>query len=100
MNKIILKIILFYRHYISPYKGYKCAHHHVHGDGSCSYWALGVIEKRGVFYFICNVRPRLVECQLAYEGLKEPKDEKSDDNENKQSDKCCIPVEIASCFLI
>jgi len=97
MKNTIIVFILIYRRYISPFKGYKCAHHHLYGDGSCSDWSLKVINTYGLFYFINHFHNRLIEC---HEASEEVKGQNEDGNSNQEnSDKCCIPIEVTGCFI-
>lgn len=45
MKKVLLKLILFYRHKISPYKGRACCKF----VPTCSQYAYEAIEKHGIF---------------------------------------------------
>ena len=96
MNKVTIDLILFYRRYISPYKGYRCAHDYLYCAGSCSDWSLEVLKTKGTSYFFSNFYGRLIECHEAYEKIKMVND---DENSNeKVSNKCCVPIEISCCF--
>ena len=54
-----------YRRFISPYKGFSCAHNRLHGMGSCSDFGRDVVQRYGVRQGIGLIRRRLQECKLA-----------------------------------
>lgn len=36
LSQVAVQAIQLYRRFISPHKGFKCAHHVLHQNGSCS----------------------------------------------------------------
>jgi len=96
-NNILINAILFYQRFLSPYKGYSCAHGVYHGRSSCSHWAIRIIKKHGIFMFVPLMKKRIKACQMAYEEIKKEKEilKKSEGIEacpcaNKDSSYCCL----------
>ncbi|MBK6744901.1 MAG: membrane protein insertion efficiency factor YidD [Hydrogenophilales bacterium] len=54
-----------YQAYISPIKGYRCAHHMLHGGWSCSEFGLRAAMRHGVIGFLRLIRRRFVACAQA-----------------------------------
>lgn len=62
MKTIALLAIRSYKRYISPYKGFSCAHRvHLNGD-SCSTFAIKAIDENGLFTGLIMTKNRLREC--------------------------------------
>ncbi len=81
LNAIAIKIIRFYQRYLSPRKGYVCAHHALHNGGSCSFWAISVIESQGVLAMISQFGGRIAECSEASKRLSARKEENKKENQ-------------------
>lgn len=58
-----------YQKYLSPVKGFVCAHRVLHGGDSCSEYARRGIQTHGIRKGIDLLRKRLVECRTACEIL-------------------------------
>lgn len=58
-----------YQRYISPYKGFCCAHRVKHGGMSCSEYAKQTLLHHGVWRAIPAVRQRFKECKVAAVAL-------------------------------
>jgi putative component of membrane protein insertase Oxa1/YidC/SpoIIIJ protein YidD len=54
-----------YQRYISPYKGFRCAHRVAHGGLSCSAYAKRVLLRRGVAAAARRMRTRFAACAAA-----------------------------------
>lgn len=54
-----------YQRYISPYKGFCCAHRALHGGPGCSEAIRRIIEANGVFNCWPQVRERFAQCREA-----------------------------------
>jgi putative component of membrane protein insertase Oxa1/YidC/SpoIIIJ protein YidD len=54
-----------YPRYLSPRKGFSCAHNHLHGRGSCSAFGKRVVVKYGVLRFSQLLFLRFAECREA-----------------------------------
>lgn len=54
-----------YQKWISPHKGFCCAHHVMNGDGTCSQYGLVVFEEHPFFDAWRRLRERFDECREA-----------------------------------
>jgi putative component of membrane protein insertase Oxa1/YidC/SpoIIIJ protein YidD len=70
MSTFAIAGIDFYRRYLSPLKGFKCAHHFVHGAGSCSTYGRQVYATRRFLDATRLLRMRFLECKLAAQHVK------------------------------
>lgn len=61
--------ITSYQRFVSPYKGFCCAHHALHHRGSCSAFGKKVVLRFGVFRFFALMRLRLLACRSSYRAL-------------------------------
>ena len=59
-----------YQKFISPHKGFSCAHRVLYGCESCSQYFKQVIAEEGIITAIANARGRFQECREANEILK------------------------------
>jgi uncharacterized protein len=66
MKQIALAIIIFYRRFVSPYKGFSCAYRAYTGRASCSEHGYRAIERHGIFIGIALVKRRLTRCGNEY----------------------------------
>jgi putative component of membrane protein insertase Oxa1/YidC/SpoIIIJ protein YidD len=58
-----------YQRYVSPYKGYRCAHRGVWGGRSCSQYAQRAIARAGLWRGLLLLRRRLHACAHAAGSL-------------------------------
>lgn len=58
-----LGLIWAYQNFISPYKGFSCAHRVVHGGAGCSGYAKERIRESGLLAAIPDIRERLQDCR-------------------------------------
>ena len=75
-----LLAIRVYQRWISPYKGFRCAHSVLHGGPGCSGYAAEAIRDRGLLGAIRPIRQRFRDCRAAFVTLMA---EKSDDSDNE-----------------
>jgi putative component of membrane protein insertase Oxa1/YidC/SpoIIIJ protein YidD len=77
-----------YQRYISPYKGFRCAHRVYCRGLSCSEFAQQVIHENGLLNAIPKIRRRFCECREAYVALQslQAGAESADDNEPSAHD--------------
>ena len=61
--------IRLYQRFISPYKGYRCAHRALHGGPSCSEFARLYALDHGLWAMLAALRIRFRECRLAKETM-------------------------------
>ena len=64
-------LISGYQKYLSPLKGFSCAHRVWHRGESCSQYTKRTIADRGLIAAIPLVRARFGECKIANERLKQ-----------------------------
>lgn len=65
MGAIAVAGIDLYRRYISPYKGFRCAHNAMHAQGSCSDYGRVVFAERSLRDGMRLMRLRFQECKAA-----------------------------------
>ena len=98
VHNILIKLILSYQKYLSPHKGYCCAHTALHGKASCSSWAIRVLKKQRLSLFLPLMKRRFQACNQAHKNLEK---EKSEINKNHDTvDPCpCKGQPVADCCL-
>ena len=69
MTRCCLLIIEFYQRFLSPFKGFHCAHHKLHRGDTCSNAVKSIISEHGVIRAWPLVRARFKECRNACEIL-------------------------------
>jgi putative component of membrane protein insertase Oxa1/YidC/SpoIIIJ protein YidD len=65
MSTIAVAGIDLYRRYLSPLKGFRCAHHALHGTGSCSTFGREVYATHGFIQATRQLRARFTACKQA-----------------------------------
>ena len=83
---IAVNCIEGYQRYISPYKGFCCAHRAVHDGASCSEWAKRAIKKVGVYSAFPLIIRRLKACNTSYQALKQLGMSSDEGNEKEKKD--------------
>lgn len=73
MTFVSIAFIKFYQFFISPYKGFCCAHRTLHKRESCSNQAKILISQRGFVKALPLIRTRFMACREAYEYLQSMK---------------------------
>ena len=63
-------IISGYQKFISPHKGFRCAHRVLYGGESCSAYIKRIAAESGVIPALRSLKPRFAECRCAYETIK------------------------------
>ena len=98
VNNILINLILTYQKYLSPHKGYCCAHSVLHGNSSCSSWAVRILKKQRASLLLPLMKRRFQACNKAHEKLKK---EESETKKNSDTvDPCpCSDKPIADCCL-
>lgn len=66
LNWMSVCLIRAYRRFVSPYKGFRCAHHVLHGEGSCSAFGLAVFQTHSFGRALALLRVRFRDCRQAY----------------------------------
>ena len=80
-----------YQRYISPYKGFRCAHHAHTGQRSCSAYARGVVKRLGAFALIEAMPRQFDRCKAAYAAILEARantNSEDDKKNNRWYDSC------------
>lgn len=93
MNPIRLSaniLIHAYRKFLSPRKGYKCAHHKVHNTGSCSDLILVIVKESSILNWKTEIFNQFESCKQASQELKKRKD--------KPRDRGCDPSDACDLF--
>jgi len=70
MTKTALFMIELYQKYISPYKGFSCAHKIATGEIGCSGYGKKVISRYGIKTGYSLLQRRFAECKCSSEELK------------------------------
>jgi len=63
--RVLAALITGYQRYLSPYKGFHCAHRVAHGGLSCSAFAKQLLMRRGVVEAFVRMRRRFIACAAA-----------------------------------
>lgn len=92
-----------YQRYISPHKGFQCAHRVFSGGPSCSEFAKQAILAQGLIGAIPQIRHHFVECRDAYSLLQlrlhaqSPTDVDEKSPLARQGD-CCVNICTLPCL--
>ncbi|MCG8427940.1 MAG: membrane protein insertion efficiency factor YidD [Chromatiales bacterium] len=86
-----------YQQYISPYKGFSCAHRVATGEVSCSEFAKQVIHKKGLISALKDIFHRLDECKKVAIYLNEQKEKSKKDNPTCTAADTLTCMPIPSC---
>jgi putative component of membrane protein insertase Oxa1/YidC/SpoIIIJ protein YidD len=82
LTKISIITINLYQKYISPHKGFCCAHRAYTGEDSCSQYAKSVIAEYGLISAVPMIREQFDRCAYAAQKMeKEKKEKKKSDSE-------------------
>ena len=89
-------LISFYQRYISPHKGFRCAHRVYHGGQSCSGYAKTAVQTYGLGAAMPLVRQRFSDCGQAARVMKsqaafsraQPSFDRSDTDKRSQNSNC------------
>lgn len=63
-----------YQRWISPYKGFHCAHWTLHGGESCSAFGKRMVVEQGLLGFFRGMRARFADCRRSAEALRARRD--------------------------
>lgn len=74
MTWLAIKAINFYQKYISPYKGFNCAHRVATGETSCSGYGKKVIKRFGLVIGMKLLNRRFYDCSWHAKQLKKLRD--------------------------
>jgi len=99
LARAALGSIWVYQTYISPRKGFRCAHSVVHSGTGCSGYAKQVIIKHGFFRAIPLIKLRFRDCKAAYLSLSSDQHQSEQKNKKKKSNRCSREVRDGCCDL-
>lgn len=91
LGKFLAVLIRQYQLYISPYKGFCCAHWRLTGEDSCSEYLRKEFAHNGFLKGFQALKPRAQKCRDSYAVLcaqKNNNKDKSDRNDDKNSNSC------------
>lgn len=71
LDALALGAIRFYGRYLSPHKGFRCAHAALHGGDSCSAAVARIIREDGLMGGRRRVAARFASCRQAHNALRE-----------------------------
>jgi putative component of membrane protein insertase Oxa1/YidC/SpoIIIJ protein YidD len=74
-SRLAVAAISGYQRYISPYKGFRCAHRVLHGGDSCSQFIKRLVERKGLLGALKEAPGRFRACGMAYRILRAESDE-------------------------
>lgn len=66
----LVSLISFYQRFLSPHKGFCCAHRVLHGGPSCSAAVKSILLERGAWSSWTDIWLRFRECQAAARTLR------------------------------
>jgi len=96
MRTLPILLIRFYQRFISPYKGFRCAHAALHKGDSCSGAVVSIIEEEGMVRGFGKIKARFRDCNLAYMQLLEEQGETG--RKRKWYDNCDCGCDVFSCI--
>ncbi|ADV66170.1 membrane protein insertion efficiency factor YidD [Deinococcus maricopensis] len=67
---LALRSIRGYQRYLSPLKGFRCAHAAYHGGLSCSAAISRIVEARGVLGGWPDIQAQFAACRAAHDALR------------------------------
>ena len=87
LARLAVALIRLYQRWISPYKGYRCAHRALHGGPSCSEFGIAVAQSDGVLSLWPSLRARFAECRAAAATIRAMRSQVAhdDDSDNGSS---------------
>ena len=92
MSSLALRVINIYRRHVSHRKGFRCAHHALHGQGSCSDFGLTLALQVGLFGLVRPLLQRFSECRAAAVTLSAAHEDKQkrEQEGNSPERKCTL----------
>ena len=103
MLSLALGAIGVYRRYLSPLKGFRCAHHAVHHRGSCSDFGLRVYKRHPFAMATGLLVIRLQDCRRAYnlylsQASEEPVEDGAPPRRKSNGADICHPLDALNCI--
>jgi len=101
MKYLALALINFYQNYLSPYKGFSCAHSALNKGDSCSQAIKKIIIKHGLWRSYPLIKNRFKDCKTAYKQLLDNKNKRRNKDKNGKWYDCCDPsaaCDVSNCI--
>lgn len=90
-DRLAIAAIAVYQRYLSPYKGFCCAHRVRHGGPSCSEYARQIILSAGWRRSLAAFQERLRACRAAAIQLAADQDEQQRKKRRRDAVLDCLP---------
>lgn len=87
---IAIAFVKGYQYFISPFKGYTCAHNALHQNGGCSSRVLAHIKDRPMTKWYLSYKQELSACRDAFEIIE--KDRGKDKKRPSKKGECCKDI--------
>lgn len=97
IRKSIVFGIKLYQKFISPKKGYRCAHSVVHGGTGCSGAVIKIIQETSIFSWRGLINKRFADCKEAHIKYQEDKKDKKNKCKPDFEDGCDLLDGCDSC---
>jgi putative component of membrane protein insertase Oxa1/YidC/SpoIIIJ protein YidD len=104
MRTIVVFLIGLYQRYLSPYKGFRCAHAVRHRGASCSAAVKDIVIAHGLLRGLPLIRLRFAQCPAAALALRVHNPDPQDDEErrkrrrrNSDDDSCACEAAGEAC---
>ncbi|MEM7182447.1 MAG: membrane protein insertion efficiency factor YidD [Spirochaetota bacterium] len=69
LTSLSIYLIRLYQRFISPYKGFRCAHAAYHRGHSCSQAVIAILTKHGLWNGLSKIHLRFKHCKYAYHRI-------------------------------
>jgi putative component of membrane protein insertase Oxa1/YidC/SpoIIIJ protein YidD len=102
--------IQFYQRFISPYKGFRCAHATLHRGDSCSQAVKKIIIEHGIGHSRALIKARFAECRAAAMQLQlgqvlSTRDDEDEDTQRRKkrqelTNDCGCDIAEAGCDIV
>ena len=102
-QRLALLLIGAYRRWLSPYKGFRCAHAALHGGASCSQAVADIVAGHGLWQGRRHIRARFRACRAAYQALaanhtaRRPPPQAHDPGRNRCARRCRDCADCSDC---
>ena len=97
LARAVILAIHAYRRWLSPLKGYSCPHNALHGNGSCSQFAISAIEERGLVDGWRALQVRFGECKAAAKTMAEKRRKQLEGVADGCADACVVDGAVSAC---
>lgn len=105
MRAVAVFLIVLYQRFISPYKGFRCAHSALHGGASCSAAVRAIVEREGLWRGWPLIRRRFAECRVAAQQQRPETEEERRRRRRRErwnrncdcGEPACVPLDGVDC---